>query len=167
MNINFNYPDLIPDPTYSFTTTTTHLPAIPLYRSPTATANGTHHQQEEESQQHAARDAMYAERLGRALSGGEEELAEQEERVYRAESPTPSDGRPPDHRQEDNRLPTSEGGDGDQTGLTNLDRGASPADSSSADDAEEAGAGERDLDEEMEDMDRDREDSFASEAGSG
>lgn len=87
MNLNFNFPDLIPDPTYSFTTP----PSDPQLLTNPAQRPAHNHQGSSNTHDLEARnaaDAMYDERLRRALSGGEggeEDLPEQEERVYRAE----------------------------------------------------------------------------------
>ncbi|KAJ9092386.1 hypothetical protein QFC21_006888 [Naganishia friedmannii] len=191
MNLNFAYPDLIPDPSFSFTTPNTRQPVFPARPPKAATAQQDNEQGRAAAA--AAATALYDEQLRRALGGGEEDLPEQEERVYRAEgnirnfgynfllppgrrqtqaetehagsrSPTPSDGRPHDHRQEDNQLPSA----GDLSDAATLGAGAgagagagdaSPLSSVDGDGED----GERDLDEEMEDRDL----SSVSEEGSG
>ncbi|KAJ9091886.1 hypothetical protein QFC19_008912 [Naganishia cerealis] len=161
MNLNFNFPDLVPDPSYSFTATGTRLPVL----QQSLTKDG--HIQGIKTQ--GAGDSLYDQQLRRALAGEEEDLPEQEERVYRAEgnirnfgynfllppgrrqtqaetehagsrSPTPSDGRPVYHRQEDNQL-------GDQSEMPTI---AADDDGNGDDDVDRE---ERDLDDEMEDRD--------------
>lgn len=74
MNLNFNFPDLVADPSYSFAPTGTVLPPFPR-NADTNTAEGS-------------RDddvRRYDVELRRVLAGQTEGLEVQEERVYRAE----------------------------------------------------------------------------------
>jgi hypothetical protein len=74
MNLNFNFPDLVADPSYSFAPTGTVLPPFPR-SADTNTAEGS-------------RDddvRRYDVELRRVLAGQTEGLEVQEERVYRAE----------------------------------------------------------------------------------
>jgi hypothetical protein len=101
MNLNFNFPDLVPNPSFSFTSPTTRVPVFPsasAQPSPEQQRSPTHHQDVQTDDQArdaaSAASALYDERLRRALSGageggGEEDLPEQEERVYRAEVSNP------------------------------------------------------------------------------
>ena len=73
MNLNFNFPDLVADPSHSFAPTGT---ALPPFRS-SAIAGG-----EGARGAHASR---YDAELRRILAGQMEALEVQEERVYRAE----------------------------------------------------------------------------------
>lgn len=73
MNLNFNFPDLVADPSHSFAPTGT---ALPPFR-PSAIAGG--------EGARGADAARYDAELRRILAGQMEALEVQEERVYRAE----------------------------------------------------------------------------------
>jgi hypothetical protein len=73
MNFNYNFPNLVADPSYSFAPTGTRLPP---YR-PTPSGDG--------SSKTDAAALRYDAELRRILGGETEALSAQEERVYRAE----------------------------------------------------------------------------------
>ncbi|KAJ9097063.1 hypothetical protein QFC20_006259 [Naganishia adeliensis] len=155
MNLNFNFPDLVADPSYSFAPTGTVLPSF----RPSAFTN-TARSRDDDARR-------YDVELRRVLAGQTEGLEVQEERVYRAEgnirdfgstfllppgrrqtqaeaeiarsrSPTVSDGHAAEGRQEDNQADVSE---------------LPTPEAEEEEDEEDEGDGERDLDDDMEDRD--------------
>lgn len=74
MNLNFNFPDLVADPSYSFAPTGTVLPPFPR----SAGTNSAEGSPDADAQ-------SYDVELRRVLAGQTEGLEVQEERVYRAE----------------------------------------------------------------------------------
>lgn len=74
MNLNFNFPDLVADPSYSFAPTGTVLPSF----RPSAFTNTAEGSRDDDARR-------YDVELRRVLAGQTEGLEVQEERVYRAE----------------------------------------------------------------------------------
>jgi hypothetical protein len=78
MNFNYNFPNLVADPSYSFAPTGTRLP--PFRPTPSG----------DDSSKTDAAAQRYDAELRRILGGETEALSAQEERVYRAEVSSPT-----------------------------------------------------------------------------